>query len=92
MGPIEPLADDHLMEVINELAHMWPECKLVHGRARHSQSQGSVERLNQVVQRRLSAWMKDTGNKQWASVGIKVVQWGVNTSFTKSVKKVCCSL
>ena len=83
-----PLADTALKDVITELAGLWPESKLVHGRARHSQSQGGVERLNQLVQRRLSAWMKDTGSKKWATVGIKIVQWSINTSFTKSIKKV----
>ena len=36
----------------------------------------------------MSAWMKDSGSKKWASVGIKIVQWTINTSFTKAVKKV----
>jgi hypothetical protein len=30
-------------QVIGALATMWPGIKLVHGRARHPQSQGSVE-------------------------------------------------
>ncbi|GBO26541.1 hypothetical protein AVEN_242413-1 [Araneus ventricosus] len=28
--------------VINELSAMWPDCKIVHGKPRHPQSQGSV--------------------------------------------------
>ena len=86
-GPLTPLNDTEITAVITELAQLWSECKLVHGRARHSQSQGSVERLNQTVQRRLSAWMKDSGSKKWARVGIKVVQWTINTTFTHSIKK-----
>ena len=88
VGPVTPLEDDSLTQIITELAQLWPESKLVHGRARHSQSQGGVERLNQTVQRRLAAWMKDTSSRKWATVGIKLVQWTINTSFTKSIKKV----
>jgi len=36
-------------KIIQNLADMWPRMKLVHGKPRHSQSQGSVERSNQVV-------------------------------------------
>ena len=36
--------------VLKELLEMWPECRLVHGKPRHSQSQGSVERANRDVQ------------------------------------------
>jgi hypothetical protein len=32
--------------IITELKLLWPELKLVHGRPRHPQSQGSVERAN----------------------------------------------
>ncbi|XP_008189564.1 SCAN domain-containing protein 3-like, partial [Acyrthosiphon pisum] len=37
--------------VITNLCSMWPEVKIVHGKARHSQSQGSVERANQDIER-----------------------------------------
>lgn len=39
-------------EVIKELVLLWPECKIVHGRSRHLQSQSSVERSNQDVERK----------------------------------------
>ena len=35
--------------IIEELLLLWPDLKLVHGRPRHPQSQGSVERSNGVV-------------------------------------------
>jgi transposase InsO family protein len=35
--------------VIQEMADMWAGIKIVHGRARHPQSQGSVERYNQDI-------------------------------------------
>jgi len=36
-------------KIIQNLADMWPGMKLVHGKPRHSQSQGSVEISNQDI-------------------------------------------
>jgi hypothetical protein len=36
--------------IVSELTGMWPELKIVHGKMRHSQSQGSTDRTNQDVQ------------------------------------------
>lgn len=36
--------------LVKELVRRWPECRIVRGRPRHSQSQGSVERANQDVE------------------------------------------
>ena len=47
------------IRIIQNLADMWPGMKLVHGKSRHSQSQGSVERSNQDIQDMLVAWMSD---------------------------------
>ena len=78
--------DAEMMDgIITEIANIWPECKLVHGRARHSPSQGGVELLNQTVQRRLNAWMTENKSKAW-SVGCKIVQWGIATDFSRAVK------
>jgi hypothetical protein len=43
--------------VISELCTMWKDVKIVHGKPRHSQTQGSVERANQDIQNMLTAWM-----------------------------------
>lgn len=37
-------------KLVRELVWRWPECRIVHGRPRHSQSQGSVERANLDIQ------------------------------------------
>ncbi|XP_060863651.1 KRAB-A domain-containing protein 2-like [Metopolophium dirhodum] len=39
--------------VIDELKQLWPECVIIHGRPRHPQSQGSIERANQDVEHML---------------------------------------
>jgi len=51
---------------------MWPGMKLVHGKPRHSQSQGSVERSTQDV-RNMVAWMSDNNTKTW-SEGLRFIQ------------------
>ncbi|KAF2878671.1 hypothetical protein ILUMI_27508 [Ignelater luminosus] len=40
-----------------ELSAKWSDCKIVHGRLRHPQSQGSVERCNQDIENMLRAWI-----------------------------------
>ena len=73
--------------VVGELKQLWPECLLVHGRARHSQSQGGVERLNQTVKRRLNAWMQENSSRAW-STGCKMVQWAINSAFHRGTKRI----
>ena len=53
-------------KIIQNLADMWSGMKLVHGKQRHSQSQGSVERSNQDVRDILVAWMSDNNTKTWS--------------------------
>lgn len=45
-------------KIIEGLKEMWDTLKIVHGKPRHSQSQGSVEKANQDVQNMLITWMK----------------------------------
>eukprot|EP00102_Acyrthosiphon_pisum_P018385 XP_008190120.1 PREDICTED: KRAB-A domain-containing protein 2-like [Acyrthosiphon pisum] len=46
-------------KVVTEMCAMWPELKIVHGKPRHSQSQGSVERVNQDIENMLATWLTD---------------------------------
>jgi hypothetical protein len=39
-GSLVTLTDEDMQGIIAELKQLWPECKMIHGRARHSQSQG----------------------------------------------------
>ncbi|XP_068208492.1 KRAB-A domain-containing protein 2-like [Palaemon carinicauda] len=63
---------------------MWPECKLVHGKPRYSQSQGSVERANRDVEAIIACWMKDNNTTQWSN-GLRFVQWQKNTRFHSGI-------
>ncbi|XP_050062904.1 KRAB-A domain-containing protein 2-like [Aphis gossypii] len=52
-------------QVVTEICAMWPELKIVHGKPRHSQSQGSVERANQDIENILATWLQDNRTKKW---------------------------
>jgi hypothetical protein len=60
-------------KIIQNLADMWPGMSVVHGKPRHSQSQGSVERSNQDVRDMLVAWMCDNNTKTWCE-GLRFIQ------------------
>ncbi|GFS10305.1 Krab-a domain-containing protein 2-like protein [Elysia marginata] len=72
--------------VIRELKKMWPELRLVHGKPRHPQSQGSVERANSDIKDMLISWMSDNTTTQW-SFGLRFVQFMKNRSFNAAVKR-----
>ncbi|XP_023218899.1 SCAN domain-containing protein 3-like [Centruroides sculpturatus] len=59
--------------IIKEMCNMWSELKMVHGKPRHSQSQGSVERCNQDVENMLSSWLETNNTNKW-SEGLRFVQ------------------
>ena len=66
-------------DVIRELKLMWPELTLVHGKPRHPQSQGSVERANSDIKDMLISWLSDNNTRDWVS-GIKFVQFYKNSA------------
>ena len=52
---------------------------MVHGKPRHSQSQGSVERANRDVENKLACWLRDNKPKSWVE-GLGYVQFSKNSS------------
>ena len=72
--------------VITELTQMWPSLKIIHGRPRHPQSQGLVERANGILQQKLGKWKEDTGRKDW-SFDLQFVVLSMNNSYCQSHKK-----
>ncbi|XP_072751056.1 KRAB-A domain-containing protein 2-like [Anoplolepis gracilipes] len=42
-------------QIVEEACAMWPDLTIVHGKPRHSQTQGSVERANQDIENMLSS-------------------------------------
>lgn len=66
--------------VVRELVSIWPHSKMVHGRPRHPQTQGSVKRANADVENMLRAWMIDNKSNEWAR-GCYEVQVTISFSF-----------
>jgi transposase InsO family protein len=64
--------------IITELKLLWPELKLVHGRPRHPQSQGSVERANADIKSMIISWTHENNNTHW-SERLRFVQFKTKT-------------
>ena len=84
MGPPAILQSDNgrelkNKELVDEVLEMWPGLKMVHGKPRHSQSQGSVERANRDVENLIACWQADNNsNKLVQGPAILVVTKVVN--------------
>ncbi|XP_025830882.1 SCAN domain-containing protein 3-like [Agrilus planipennis] len=72
-------------KIIKNMTELWPGMKLVHGKPRHSQSQGFVERLNQDVREMLVSWMADNRPKNW-SEGLRFIQSKKNRALHVGIK------
>jgi hypothetical protein len=59
---------------------------MVRGLPRYSESNGGVERVNQTVEPKIGAWLKDNNSTAW-SVGCKIIRWRYNTHYHKGTKK-----
>lgn len=82
------ICDDLLGEVITEIRKLWPECMMVTGTPRHSESNGGAEKVNCTVQQKLHAWMRLNNSTCW-STGCSKVAWQVtNTQYHHTVRNV----
>ncbi|XP_068220838.1 KRAB-A domain-containing protein 2-like [Palaemon carinicauda] len=77
---------EFIAQIITELRSLWPELSIVHGKPRHPQSQGSVERANGDIKDMLVAWMADNNSTDWAT-GIKFVQFSKNSAYHTGIKR-----
>ena len=57
---------------------------MINGKARHSQSQGSVERCNRDIENMLACWQVDNNTTNWAS-GLQFVQYAKNARYHKGI-------
>ena len=75
------LHSDNGREFVNQVIHallkLWPDCQMINGKARHSQSQGSVERCNRDIENMLACWQKDNSSNNWAH-GLQFVMYAKN--------------
>ena len=77
------LKNKRIVEMLKEL---WPELAIVHGKPRHSQSQGNVERANQDIENMLTTWMHDNKTIKW-SEELKYVKFMKNRSLHAGINR-----
>ena len=82
-GPAKILQSDNgkefVAKVVTEISNLWPGLVIIHGRPRHPQSQGCVERGNGDLQLKLGKWIDEHDDQGW-SRGLKFVTHAINTS------------
>lgn len=64
---------EFMNRLLESLKDLWPTLNIIHGKPRHSQSQGSVERANRDVQDMLNTWKSENKTKSWSHFHIKTV-------------------
>lgn len=65
----------------------WPKLQILNGRARHPQSQGSVERANAVVEELLRTLKRENASVIWADPAILAsIAWAMNTTYCAPIK------
>ncbi|XP_022920999.1 KRAB-A domain-containing protein 2-like [Onthophagus taurus] len=62
------------------------EPKIVHGKPRHSQSQGSVERANQDIEKMVFTWLETNKTTKW-SEGLRFVQFMKNRAYHSGIER-----
>ena len=71
--------------IIDEHRSMWEGLKIVHGKPRNSQSQGSVERANRGIEDMLTTWLHSNATTHWVD-GLHFVQVMKNRAYHEDLK------
>jgi len=53
--------------LMSHLGELWPNLRIIHGRPRHPQSQGMVERGNAILERKIARWMETYSRADWTN-------------------------
>ena len=70
---------------VTELSAMWDGLEIVHGKRRHSQSQGSVERANRDIKDMLMTWLESNLTTHWSD-GLQFIQVMRNRAYHEGIK------
>ena len=65
---------------------LWPGLKLVYGKPRHSQSQGSVERANRDVENLIACWQAENNSTNW-SKALNIIQFQKNSKWHSGIDR-----
>ena len=63
---------EFVAQIIKDLTALYPKTVIINGRPRHPQSQGLVEKGNDILEMKLSAWLEDNRREDW-SFGLPMV-------------------
>ena len=64
---------------------MWDCLKIVHGKPRHSQSQGFVERASRDIEDMLMTWLQSNSTTHWGD-GLRFIQVMKNRAYNEGIK------
>ena len=88
-GAPSVLQNDNGSEFVNsvivELCFTWEGLKMVHGKPRPSQRQGSAERANRDMEDMLTTWLQSNSTDHWAD-GLRFVQVMKNRNYQEGIK------
>ena len=76
---------EFVCSVVTKLSEMWVGLKLVHGKRRYNQSQGSVERANSDIENMLTTWLQSNSTTHWGD-GLRFVQIMKNRAYHEGIK------
>ena len=70
--------------VITELSAMWDGLKIMRGKPRHIQSQGSVERANKDMEDMLMTWLQSNSTTHWGD-DLRFIQVMKNRAYHEGI-------
>jgi len=71
--------------IMKKLGDLWPNLKIIHGRPRHPQSQGMIERANGIMERKIARWMETHKQSNWTSILGRIV-YTMNCEVSRTTK------
>ena len=88
MFPPTILQCDNGMEFSSLMSHLeelWPSLKIIHGRPRHPQSQGMVERGNAIMEKKIARWMETYRRTDWTNA-LGLIVYTMNCEVSRTTK------
>ena len=68
-----------------KLRKIWPKLKIIKSRARHPQSQGSVERANGDISDLIRCWLEENNSTDWVKA-LPFIQLQKNSAVNRTIK------
>ncbi|CAF0823577.1 unnamed protein product [Brachionus calyciflorus] len=80
--------EDNNSILITRLIESWDgNCKIIHGRPRHPQSQGLVEQGNGTLERMIASMMTQFNTNNWVKL-LPIIMFNLNTQESSATKEM----